>query len=192
MRKIMFAVAAGLLCFSMAISAQNRFSGAIEPGAKVFFGDKTGGSFGADAVLGVLHDGKLFFGLGIGCDLQYLENEQYNPNIPADRPRIEPDFTQPKTLKTKEVPLFLSVKYYWDSGRFRPTVDCRAGMSFSMYGVGGKFLSVGAGCRYDLTANTGLAFRAYYEIMRSWYADDVYDSYLGWFNSIGLRVAYEF
>ena len=188
----MFAVAAGLLCFSMAVSAQNRFSGAIGPGAKFFFGDKTGGSFGADAVLGVLHNRKLFFGLGIGCDLQYLENEQYNPNIPADRPRIEPDFTQPKTLKTKEIPLFLNVKYYWDSGRFRPTVDCRAGMSFSMYGVGGKFLSVGAGCRYDLTANTGLAFRAYYELMRSWYADDVYDSYLGWFNSIGLRVAYEF
>ena len=192
MRKKMFAVAAGLLCFSMAVSAQNRFSGAIEPGAKVFFGDKTGGSFGADAVLGVLHDGKLFFGLGIGCDLQYLENEQYNPNIPADRPRIEPDFTQPKTLKTKEVPLFLSVKYYWDSGRLRPTVDGRAGMSYSMYGVGGKFLSFGAGCRYDLTSNTGLAFRAYYEIMRSWYADDVYDSYLVWFNSVGLRVAYEF
>lgn len=107
MRQMMIAVAAGLLFFSVVVSAQNRFSGAIEPGAKLVFGDKKGGPFGTDVVLGVLHDGELFFGLGMGCDLQYLENEQYNPNIPADLSRIDLDFTQPKTLKTKEIPLFL-------------------------------------------------------------------------------------
>ena len=60
MRRMMIAVAAGLLCFSMSVAAQNRFSGAIEPGAKFFFGDKTGGSFGTDVVLGILHGGKIF------------------------------------------------------------------------------------------------------------------------------------
>ena len=61
---------------------------------------------------------------------------------------------------------------------------------FPMQSVG--FLLAGAGYRFNLTGNTGIALRAFYELKVALKADDVYRSTLGQFHSLGFRVSYEF
>ena len=193
MRKLMIALVAGLLCFSTAALAQNRFSGAIEPGAKVLVANKTGCAFGADAVIGVNNNQRSFWGLGIGYSRVYLENEQYDPTTADIWPAYEWDFSQPKTLKYAEYPVFLNMRRYFNPDLSGISLDFRAGLFLpSRYHYGGPFLSAGAGYRFNLTGNTGVALRAFYELKGSIKADDVYRSTLGQFHALGFRVSYEF
>ena len=193
MRKPMIAFVAGLLCFSTAALAQNRFSGAIEPGTKVLVANKTGCDFGADAVIGVNHNQRDFWGLGIGYSRMFLENEQYDPSTADIWPANEWDFSQPKTLKYAEYPVFLNIRRYYNPDLSGFSLDFRAGLFLpSRYHYGGPFLSAGAGYRFNLTRNTGIALRAFYELKEALKADDVYRSTLGRFHALGFRVSYEF
>ncbi len=193
MKRIMIAVATGLFCFSMAVSAQNRFSGAIEPGAKVLIANKTGCAFGADAVIGVNHDQRFFWGLGIGYNQMFLENEEYDPSTIDTWPTFAWDFSQPKTLKFAEYPVFLNMRRYFNPDLSGVSLDFRAGLFLpSRYHYGGPFFSAGAGYRFSLTDNTGIAIRAFYELKGALKADDVYQSSLGQFHALGFRISYEF
>lgn len=189
----MMAVAAGLLCFAVATSAQNRFSGAVEPGAKVLFANKTGCAFGADAVIGVNHDQRIFWGLGIGYNRMFLENEQYDPSTVDTWPTFAWDFSQPETLKFAEYSVFLNMRRYFNPDFSGISLDFRAGLFLpSRYHYGGPFFSAGAGYRFNLTDNAGIAIRAFYELKGALKADDVYQSSLGQFHALGFRVSYEF
>ena len=193
MRKFLIILVAGLLSFSTAAFAQNRFSGAIEPGAKVLVANKTGCAFGADAVIGVNHDQKVFWGLGIGYNRMFLENEEYDPSTADIWPTFYWDFSQPKTLKFAECPVFLNIRRYFNPNLSGISLDFRAGLFLpSRYHYGGPFLSAGAGYRFNLTGNTGIALRAFYELKGALKAEDVYQSSLGQFHALGFRVSYEF
>ncbi len=168
----------------------SRFSGAVEAGGRMFFGEKAGEVISADAVIGVMHYEHLFFGIGLGYDRYFIVNSEY---VPVEPPaNIDFYFGWPRILKGNEYSLFLDLKNYWGSGRFKPTIEGRAAYSFANPGLGGKIFSLGAGCRYDLTQKTGIALRAFYEHKKSDYADDVYESEKGIFHSAGLRLSYEF
>lgn len=193
MKRILIAIAPVLFCFSMAVSAQNRFSGAIEPGAKVLIANKTGCAFGADAVIGVNHDQRFFWGLGIGYNQMFLENEEYDPSTIDTWPTFAWDFSQPKTLKFAEYPAFLNMRRYFNPDLSGVSLDFRAGLFLpSRYHYGGPFFSAGAGYRFNMTDNTGIAIRAFYELKGALKADDVYQSSLGQFHALGFRISYEF
>ena len=193
MRKLMIALVAGLFCFSAAALAQNRFSGAIELGAKVLVANKTGCAFGTDAVIGVNHNQRCFWGLGIGYSRMFLDNEQYDPSTAGIWPTYKWDFSQPKTLKFAEYPVFLNMRRYFNPDLSGISLDFRAGLFLpSRYHYGGPFLSAGAGYRFNLTGNTGVALRAFYELKAALKADDVYRSTQGQFHSLGFRVSCEF
>ena len=187
------AVTTVFFCF-VAISAagQSRFSGVIESGAGLFLGEKSGEVLEENLVLGFKTKERFFLGLGVGFERRFLLNSEYNPN--PIYPPFDWDFTKPRILKGNDVSLFLNARYYMGEGRFKPTFDSRAGlaMGFSSTTLGGVFASVGAGYRYDLTQRTGISLRAFYEIKGGFMADDVYESMEGWFNSVGLRLSYEF
>ena len=191
-RYVVLAVA--LLVAAGAASAQSRFSGAVGTGAGVFLGEKSGEAVGVDVALGVLNANDFFFGLGAGLERRFILNSQYDPSSADDWPAFEWDFRQPRILKGNEFSLFLDIKRIFGSGRVRPAVEARGGLAigYSAYTIGGVFYSLGAGCRFALTPETGIAVRASYEKEGGFHADDVYRSELGWFHSLGLRLAYEF
>jgi hypothetical protein len=168
----------------------SRFSGAVEAGGRLFFGEKAGEVVSADAVIGVKQYDHLFFGIGLGYDRYFIVNSQYTPMEPPAGEIFW--FGRPRILKGDEFSLFLDFKDYWGEGRFKPTIEGRAALSFANPGLGGKILSFGAGCRYDLTRKTGVALRAFYEFKSSFHGDDFYDSEQGIFHSAGLHLSYEF
>ena len=195
MKAFRYVVLVATLLFAVgAVSAQNRFSGAVGTGAGVYLGEKSGEAVSADAVLGVLNAKDFFFGLGAGFGRRFILNSQYDPTSADDWPAFEWDFRQPRILKGNEFSLFLDGKFFFGDGRVRPTVEARGGLAigYSAYTIGGVFYSLGAGCRFALTPKTGIAVRAFYEKEGGFHADDVYRSELGWFHSLGLRLAYEF
>ena len=188
------AVTTVFFCFiSLSAAGQSRFSGAIESGAGLFLGEKSGEVLEENLILGFKTKERFFFGLGVGFERRFLLNSEYNPT-PQYPALIDWDFTKPRILKGNDVSLFLNARYYMGDGRFKPTFDSRAGlaMGLSPTTLGGVFASVGAGYRYDLTQRTGISLRAFYEIKGGFMADDVYESMEGWFNSVGLRLSYEF
>lgn len=188
-----------ILLFSICLNgvsaaAQCRFSGAVESGAGLFLGEKTGEAVSGDLVLGVKAKDCLFLGLGAGIERRFLLNSEYNPASPNPSPVTIGDFTTPQVLKSNDFSLFLNARYYMGEGRFKPVLDGRTGvaMSLSPYSLGGVFASAGVGWRYDLTEKTGLSLKAFYEAKGGFHADDVYRSMLGWFHAVGLHLAYEF
>ena len=187
------ALAAGLFCIAVSASAQGRFSGALESGAKVYVGDKSGGTFGLDAVFGYINENRTFVGVGSGYDRGFLKNEQYSPvQMDADH-SIDWDFSKPKVLSYGEVPLFLNLKRYFSSSGGL-NLDLRAGISyvFSPEGLGGLFWSAGVGHRFSLSGDAGVAVRVFYEMKNSYHADDMYQSVLGRYHALGFRASSEF
>ncbi len=168
----------------------SRFSGAVEVGGRMFFGEKAGEVISVDAVIGGMHYEHLFFGVGLGYDRYFIVNSEYIPVEPPANTVFY--FGWPRILKGNEYSLFLDLKNYWGSGSFKPTIEGRAAVSFADPGLGGKILSFGVGCRYDLTQKTGIALRAFYELKNSFHGNDFYDSEQGVFHSAGLRLSYEF
>ena len=190
----MMALAVGLFCSAVTSSAQGRFSWAVESNAKAYVGNKTGGTVGLDALIGYVNENRTFVGIGLGYDRGFLENEQYKPEPLDPAYVVFWDFTKPKVLKYAEYPLFLNLKRYFRSDLSGLNIDLRGGISyvFSPYGMGGTFWSAGVGYRFNLSGYTGLAVRAFYEMKNSFHATDQYDSVLGKYHAVGLRVAYEF
>lgn len=191
---VALAVAAMLCAFAAPAAAQSRFSGAFDTYGAFYVGEKSGEYFGADGVIGVMTKGDYFWGVGLGYERRYLANEQYDPMSEFMNIDFPFFFGLPKTLKDNLFPLFLNMRHHWDVGRFKPSVDFRAGTSVCFsYGAGEYwFLSAGAGVRYELSDKTAAALRLYYKRSHSWYMDDMYQSELGLFNSLGLRLSYEF
>lgn len=194
MRTIMISAAAAVLLFAyiQPASGQARFSGVVETGASLFIGEKSGEDIDAAAVLGFKSKGRFFMGLGVGVERRFLVNEQYSL-VDASYP-VHWDYTKPRILKGRDLQLFLDARYDLGEGRFKPSFDGRAGVSpgFSANMLQAVFFSVAAGCRYDLSKGTGVALRAFFRRKGGAMVDDVYDSMQGWFNSLGLRLSYEF
>ena len=188
-----------MLCaFSAPASAQARFSWAVDTEGAFYLGDKSGGYYGADAVFGLLNKQDWFWGLGIGYRRESLRNPSYNPAYEEELP---PDagfigfFGLPKTFRPHYASLFLNAAHFWGDGEFRPTVSCRAGVYMCFGGapgVPGTLLSAAAGYRYGLSDGTGVALRLFYERRTTGHADDVNKCLLGVFNTVGLRLSYEF
>lgn len=173
--------------------AQPKYRGFAEAGYDVFLGSKVGSEYQISTSHGVLLNGSVFVGAGLGCSYYSIDNPGYDPDfvLPEGHDGMGV-FTGVEKFTGVSVPVFLNIKYLWNRNKLVTVTDLKLGLSAGY--VTGWFLESGLGLGIKISEESTLfafPFVKYaYEPNNIVTDDSQYTE--GNFTSLGLKLVFEF